>query len=82
MYHLSVIRIGVSLQADVLAKLRHSIWKALEGHMTRIEKQQENELKAEQKRRRKLKAARERVKQKRIASQMRQDKKSNDEWQN
>jgi len=69
-------------QADVLAKLRHSIWKALEEHLTRIETQQVDEVEAERQRKLQVKAARERVKQKRIASQMQKDKKSYDEWQN
>ena len=67
------------LQADVLSKLRHAICKALEDYNTRVEMQQVNEVEAEQQRKAQVKAARARVKQKRIRSQMRQDRRSYDD---
>ena len=61
-----------------MAKLRHSIWVALEEYKTRVEQSQEDEFEAEQRRLAQNKAARERVRQKRIRSQIRSEKRSND----
>ena len=60
--------------------MRHSIWTAVEEYMTRVEQQQVDDVEAERRRKAQVKATRERVRQKRVRSQMLKDKKSYDDW--
>ena len=64
----------------MFAKLRHAIWTALEEYKTRVEQSQEDAVEAERRRQIQVKAARERVRQKRIRSQIRNEKRFND-WE-
>ena len=64
----------------MFAKLRHAIWTALEEYKTRVEQSQEDAVEAERRRQTQVKAARERVRQKRIRSQIRNEKRFND-WE-
>ena len=63
-----------------MAKLRHSIWTAVEEYMTRVEQQQVDDVEAERRRKAQVKATRERVRQKRVRSQILQDKKCSEGW--
>ena len=58
----------------MFAKLRHAIWTALEEYKTRVEQCQEDEVEIERRRQAQNKAARERVRQKRIRSEIRNTK--------
>ena len=64
----------------MFAKLRHAIWTALEEYKTRVEQSQEDAVEAERRRQIQVQAARERVRQKRIRSQIRNEKRFND-WE-
>ncbi len=61
-------------QADALQKLRHAIWAAVDDVTTYLERTQIDDVEAEKLRKAKLKAVRERVREKRHKSQIKQDR--------
>ena len=65
-------------QADTLQKLRHFIWASVDEVKTYLEKSQIDQVEQEKMVKAQQKAARERVKRKRVGSQLRNNKRPSD----